>query len=133
MTENKTDSKNTNDKPQEQPAQKVVVPDIKPPSQSKGQTFNRLRFVFVHQGIIYVKCKNGERDHAYDLSTAIKRYWSEYEIAQKLFKYGVPGWSDLFELLEDFRAKILEACTQRRSLNMDIPQIALDFEQGKRN
>ena len=97
--------------------------------QESTQTFGGIGLLEVVHGNLVLRGRSGVRDHLYPLHQAIKRYGETIQMVLSMAKHAIRGWDTLYDVTKDMKAKILEAIRERRSLNMDIPDVALDFER----
>lgn len=95
------------------------------------QTFPAIGLMEAVNGMIVLRGRHGQRDVLFTLERAIDRYYAARELVQRYFKFGVHGWDTLQELTDDLKARITEACEQRRKLNIPIPSEAAVFMEDK--
>lgn len=103
--------------------------DTRVQQRSSSQTFGGIGLLEAVDGNIVLRGRHGERDHLYPLDKAIRRFHETERMISAMARTGMRGWDTLMDINKDMKGKILDAVKQRRSLNMDIPQDALDFEQ----
>lgn len=93
------------------------------------QYFHRIGLFEAINGDIVIRGRAGERDHLCPLEKLPKMYEERHELMLAMCRAGQRGWDTVADMLDDYKAKILEAIAQRRSMNIDIPKEALDFEK----
>lgn len=93
------------------------------------QSFDGIGLLEAVNGNIVLRGRNGQRDVIFPLEKAVEKYYHTVDVVHKYALYGVRGWDTLKDIADDFKAKIKEACAQRRKLQEDIPASAQLFEQ----
>lgn len=116
-----------------EPSQNIGGSDTRANQRPSSQAFDGIGLLEAVNGNVVLRGRHGERDHLYPLDKAIRRFNETERMIAAMARTGMRGWDTLMDINKDMRGKILDAVKQRRSLNMDIPQAALDFEQLQSN
>jgi len=95
------------------------------------QTFPNIGLMEAVNGMVLLRGRHGQRDVLFTVERAIDRYYATRDVVQRYFKYGIHGWDTLQELADDLKMRIVEACEQRKKLNMPIPPEASVFMEDK--
>lgn len=93
------------------------------------QVFRGIGMFEAVAGDVILRGRHGERDHIYPLHRAISRYNETEGMIHAMARHAVRGWDTLMDINKDLKAFILEAIKQRRALNMEVGNDAVEFER----
>ena len=110
------------------PIKKRSGVDVYTGFQNSKQSFHGIGCLQALEGLVVLRGRNGQRDVLFTLPRAIDRYDATGRHVKKMAMIGARGWEELMEIQMGLKRCILEAISQCRAKNMDIEQVALDFE-----
>lgn len=84
-------------------------------------SFAGIRVFEAAGGDIILRGRNGQRDVLFPLEKAVQKYTEWTDLTYTYARQGIHGWDEMMDIGKEFRARIDEACDQRKKLNRPIP------------
>lgn len=101
--------------------------DATPKSNNGAQSFSAIGHFEATGGFVKLIGRNGQRDKLMSLRVALTTYISSLSRLEMMVMYGIPGWQEQAEILEEFGVRIKEAAAQCAKYNEEVPQPIKDF------